>query len=219
MDRERSARTRAGGRLLSGLSLIGAVAVVASMAVSSAAYTDMANLNLGGSGIGSEDRFDIAVVLPDNTVVQADGPAGVDWDVEGAESLVPGHSVTTEIPVFNNSPSFDADVTMTIRVRNGDGSVGSAPNITAFLRFTARLSGGTYVFTDATLADATGSIGELAKRDSAALTAGDTYYAGAPGSDETVSLTVTYLDASGVEDYNGGQSALAVHFDAESVAP
>lgn len=211
-----------GRRILGGMSSVGAVVLVAAVAtvtVSAAAYYDQANLNLTGDGIGSNNRFDIAVVLPDGTIVQADHPDGFDWAVPDAEELVPGHEVVTDIPVFNNSAGLGADVTLAVKVRNGDGSVGTAPNITGLLRFTAKLSDGTVLFADATLAGATASVGVLAKRGTEPLDEGDAYTPGDVGSEEVITLIVEYPNVTGVEDYNGGQSALALHLDAESVAP
>ncbi|MDQ1129963.1 hypothetical protein [Microbacterium sp. SORGH_AS_0888] len=217
-ERRRTRRRTATAALRVGLAF-GAVAITG-LALSSAAYTDRANLNLGGAGIGFDGRFDIGVVLPDGTVEQADGPTGYDWIVAGAEELVPGHSVTTEIPVFNNTERLAADTTVSVVLRNGDGTVApGVPNITSFLRFSAVDDAGTTLFTDATWDQAHASLGALEVRGAAALAQGDAYVAGQVDSARTVTLTIAYRDDPGVEDYNGGQAALAVRFDAASERP
>jgi len=194
--------------------------LVAGTLVSSAAFVDQANLNLGGAGIGFPYTFDIGVVLPDGTVEQADTDAGFDWTVDGSETLVPGGSVTTTIPVFNNTPTLSSDTVFKVVLRNGDGTVApGVPNITPFLRFTAQDQAGTALFTDATWDAASGAVGLLQARGSDALDAGASYTAGAAGSEGTITLTINYLDAPGVEALNGGQAALAVRIDATSVTP
>lgn len=202
----------AGGALVVGVG-------VAIASITMAAYNDQANLNLGENGIGFADRFDIGVVLPDGTVEQADDPDGTNWVVTGADTLAPGHSVTTSIPVFNNTTTLNADTTFEIVLMNSDGSVNaSTPNITPHLRFTAEIDG-TTVFSDVAWSDAHGVLGELAARDDAALAEGDLYTAGADDSEQSLSLTITYLDEPGVEALNGGQAALSVRFNAQSVKP
>lgn len=191
--------------------------------VTSAAYNDTADLNVGNgtaaSGIGSPDRFDLGIVRADNVVIQADAAGGADWVVPGAATLVPGHSVTTDIPVFNNTPKLRAATTFKVVLRNTDGTVAGRPNITPFLRFTAKKADGTVLFTGKTYDQATASLGTLGARGAAALVAGATYSAGAAGASDTVTLTITYLDVAGVEALNGGQSAVSVRFDATSVSP
>lgn len=196
---------------------LGGLALVTS--VTAASLSDQANLNIGESGIGSGDRFDIGVVLPSGTVEQADPPRGFDWVVGGSQELTPGHSVTTTIPVFNNTPKLNAATSFEILLRNGDGAVStSVPNITEFLRFTAEVDG-QVLFQDVTWDAAQGVVGTLTARGSAPLAEGDTYTAGPSGSEQSVLLTITYLDVAGVEAFNGGQSALSLRFMAESVKP
>lgn len=216
MEAEQVQPRRRSGRirliLAAGLVTLGAVG-----AVTMAAYTDRANLNIGTDGIGFPDRFDIGVVMPDGTVEQATAPQGVDWVVSGAYDLLPGHAVTTSIPVFNNTPTLGADTTFAVVLRNTDGSVDAAtPNITPYLRFTASVNG-TVLFSDVPWDQAVGDLGVLTSRGDVALTQGDTYTAGTAGSEQTLVLTITYLDVPGVENFNGGQAALAVRFAATSV--
>lgn len=196
------------------------VLLAASTLVSSAAYVDEANLNVGNVGVGFAGTFDIGVVLPDGTVEQADTDTGFDWTVEGAERLVPGGSVTTTIPVFNNTPNLAADTVFEVVLRNGDGSVATdIPNITPYLRFTAQDSGGAVLFSEATWDTARGPVGLLTARGTDPQAPGDPYVPGAQGSGNEITLTIDYLDAPGVEDFNGGQAALSVRFDATSVTP
>ena len=197
-----------GALALGGLAIAGTV--------SSAAFSDEANLNLGSGGVGAAERFDIGVVRPDGKVEQADLPSGFDWPVTDATKLVPGRSITTEVPVFNNTPRLLADTVVSVRLRNGDGTVAPGiPNITPYLRFSASL-GGTALFSDATWDSANGAMGKLAARGAAPLAQGEAYAPGAGGSARTLKLTITYIDAPGVEHLNGGQAALALQFSAES---
>ncbi|MBP6685437.1 MAG: hypothetical protein KA158_08430 [Leucobacter sp.] len=197
--------------------LAGAGVAVALTATTMAALSDEANLNVGAAGVGSSHAFDIGVVVPGGTVEQADGDDGFDWEVPGAQELIPGHALTTEIPVFNNTPKLGAATSFRVVLRNGDGSVApGTPNITPHLRFTAKVSG-VEVFSDVAWEEARGSLGQLVARDAAPLSQGDAYVAGPAGSEERLELTIVYLDEAGVEELNGGQSALAVRFDAESV--
>ncbi|QTX03324.1 hypothetical protein [Agromyces archimandritae] len=182
----------------------------------SAAFTDEARLVTTGR-IGSPFTFDIGVVDQGGMVRQADGPAGIDWPIAGADTLVPGHSITTELTVFNNTRQVGADTTVSIVLRNDDGAVADKPNITGYLRFTARIDG-VAVFEDRAWADAEGSIGVLAARGTAPLADGAAYTAGNAGSERNLELTITYLDADGVEYLNGGQAAIALSFDAEATA-
>ncbi|WP_198677585.1 hypothetical protein [Leucobacter luti] len=193
--------------------------LLAAAAATLASFTDVANLNLGngsdGSGIGNPNRFDIAVVLPDGTVEQADDDAGYNWEVPWAETLIPGGSITTSIPLFNNTRDIQAAVAVSIELRNGDGTVADHPNITKFLRFTAARDG-EELFADKPWAEAQADFGTLAAREADPLKPGEVYTAAAAGSVGTLDLTIAYLDEPETVDYNGGQSAFRVHFGAES---
>lgn len=207
---------------VAGLALV--AGALAGAPATSAGYSDRANVNLGtgtdASGIGFPHTFGIAVAMPDGTFEQADDPDGCDWVVEGADTLVPGHEIVTTIPVFNNTPTLDADTRVEIVLRNGDGQVGpDIPNITELLRFTAAKADGTVLFADVLWQDAKASIGVLAARGANALAQGEPYSAGPAGNAEEVTLTIRYPDGSGVDAYNGGQSALSVRFAATSVKP
>lgn len=200
--------------------LTAGVLAAATVAVTSAAATDFARLNIVGDAIGPLERFDIGLVRDNGTVEQADTEAGFDWAVPGAADLVPGRSVETTIPVFNNSPTFKADTSFKVILRNGDGTVAAGvPNILPFLRFSATDEKGTVIFSDVAWDQAKGQLGMLEPRWGAALNQGDTYTPAAEGSEKKLKLTIKYVDGPGVETYNGGQAAIAVHFDAASVAP
>lgn len=183
-----------------------------------AAFTDFANLNLGGEGgIGSDNRFDIAVVLPNNTVEQADTDAGYNWEIEGAKALVPGGHLETTIPVFNNTSAVVADTQIAVELRGADGSVGDAPNIVDFLRFTASVDG-TDIFTNVTWEQAQGSLGNLAARDAAPLASGAQYVPGASGSAKDIVLSIDYLDETETVNYNGGMTAIRLAITSSSAA-
>jgi hypothetical protein len=214
-------KTKASGRkrvFLAGGTLLGIGALI-----TAAAFTDFANLNLGGDGtIGSESPFDIAVVQKDNTVVQADTDAGVDWAIADSDSFVPGKTLETTIPVFNNSKTISGDLEVAVQTI-GDGSVGASPNIVEFLRFSAKdLSTGHTLFGDpddptnggVELAFAVASISDVAARGSDSLAEGDAYVAGDQGAEHKIVLYVHYVDIPETSAYNGGQTALRMHIDA-----
>ncbi len=214
MRRRVTRAPRRPGSLRAGIAGIGLV-VLMSAGATAAGYTDEAALGLGG--IGSTERFDIGVVSQ-GTALQADLPTGAPWAVTGADALVPGRTITTEVPVFNNTSRLLADATLSIVAR--DGGVGSGvPDITPHLRFTATLADDSILFEDAELAEASGGIGALAARGTVPLAGGDPFTPGAPGSLDTITLSIEYLDEPGVEALNGGQSALSLRLDASSVAP
>ncbi|MDD7960931.1 hypothetical protein [Microbacterium thalli] len=189
------------------------------ISISAAALADSATLGLGANGIGFEGRFAIGTVSLDGTVEQviADGPA--ERPIPEAALLVPGGSISIEIPVFNNTERLAADTTVTVVAAGGDGAVADVPNITPYLRFTAVDPAGNELFSAATWDEATGSLGVLAPRGDLPLTDGDAFAPGAEGSAQTLVLTIDYLDEPGTEELNGGLSALSVRFDATSVRP
>ncbi|UTX53809.1 hypothetical protein [Leucobacter aridicollis] len=190
-----------------------------------ATYSDFANVNLGGGGegIGSSSKFDIALVDADGTVQQADDDAGIDWPIPNAESFVPGRTISAAVPVFNNSKTYTGELSLVVEAI-GDGAVGSAPNITKFIRFSAVDSdSGDVIFGDpeapqdgVPLAQAAAAVGELAARGADALEQGDAYVAGAAGAERTIEVFLHYVDAAETADYNGGQTALRVRFAAQS---
>lgn len=201
------------------VTLAGGALVAAGIGMTSATYHDQANLNLGNAGIGFPGRFDIALVLPDGTVEQADRAGGYDWAIEDADQLVPGRSITTTLPVFNNTEALAARTTFRVVTRTNDGSVGpGVPNITERLRFEARSSSGV-LFTDVPIAKANADLGVLAPRGTGALTEGDEYSTGDEGAAERITLKITFPHAPGDDAFNGGQAALSVRFDAESAQP
>ncbi|MBB6403780.1 hypothetical protein [Arthrobacter sp. AZCC_0090] len=192
----------------------------ATVAVTSASATDFARLNFVGESLVESPRFDIGVVRDNGTVEQADKDGGFDWAVAGATDLVPGKSVATTIPVFNNTSNLKADTNFQIVLRNGDGRVAAGvPNILPFLRFTATDEANKAIFTDVPWDQAKGALGVLGPRWGAVLKQGDQFSPAADGSLKKLNLTIKYVDGPGVENYNGGQTAIAVRFDAVSAAP
>lgn len=188
-------------------------------------YTDFANVNLGGGGegIGSSSKFDIALVDAEGNVQQADSDDGLDWEIANAASFVPGRTITAAVPVFNNSRTYDGELSLTVEPI-GDGAVGSAPNITQFIRFSAvDTTTGEVIFGDpdnpdngVPVAQAQALIGTFAARGTDSLAQGEAYVAGADGAERTVEVMLHYRDSAETVDYNGGQTALRVRFDAQS---
>lgn len=197
------------------LGLCGALAL-GGIGATGASFTDLANAGLG-SGLGSPDPFDIAVVDGQGRVLQAGGPDGAEWAIPGADELLPGHAVTTAVTVFNNSPRLPAELELSIVPRTGGTQVSpSVPDITPHLRFTATLPDGTVLFEDVALAGATAALPALDRSDRAAQAEAAIHEPAATASSTAVTLTIDYLDEPGVESLNGGQSALALRFDATS---
>ncbi len=190
-----------------------------------AAYSDYANVNLGGGseGIGSSSKFDIAIVDAEGKVQQADSDAGFDWEIPNAESFVPGRTVTAAVPVFNNSKTYSGELSLTVEPI-GDGAVGGAPNITNFILFSAvDKTNGDVIFGDPDhpgqglpIAQANAVVGVLTARGDDGLAQGDTYTAGADGSARTIEVIMHYRDSDETANYNGGQTAIRARFDAQT---
>ena len=202
-----------------------AVLISASLAVS--AFTDAATLNLGPSGVGSAARFQILTVVPGGTV-HSGAPSGpVEVPISGGDSFVPGRTITVDLGVGNNSPAVAAAVTVSVGPsdQDGTGQVGSAPNITPFIRVTVVdtstdtvLIGGSA--TDPTqgapVSAASATIGRLAPRGGTPLTDGDQWTAGSPDSRHDLTISLYYPDTPETNAFNGGQTALEVRFDGTS---
>lgn len=207
-------------------SLIG-VAVLAT----SAAFTDNAYVNLGGSGgLGDASKFDIALLdsANGNRIIQSKAPGAIlNHPITNADKMVPGSIVSTVINVVNNSKNADSTLKVTIDAPNG-GQVGSAPNITQFLRFTAtyKLDGAGAaqpLFSDVTLAQANATLGgtnpvRLKARGVDSQADGAVYAAAAANGRAEITLTIEYREAAGTEAYNGGQSALQMIFDGTTIS-
>lgn len=104
-----------------GLVAWGALAGVAAL-LTTAAFTDVARLNVGANGIGGADstyNIQVGATDADGRFVagwqEADGPAGVPIALDGAESLFPGSTpVAVTIPVRNDSAHFDSSLALTL---------------------------------------------------------------------------------------------------------
>ncbi|SDQ49948.1 hypothetical protein [Leucobacter chromiiresistens] len=210
-----------GRRAISGLTALslgaGAIALtVAGATVTAAALQDDARLNV--TAVGFDGVFDVGVVTPEGTVEQADGDAPYLYPFPAGATLLPGGSVTAEIPVFNNTNGLAAATDFQVQLLNEDGRVDAAtPNITPFIRFSAVNPAGELIFENVTWDQAKGSLGVLSSRGAEPLSPGASFTEGADGSKGVLALTVSYLDADGVRELNGGQSAFAIRFDASSV--
>lgn len=105
------------------LYIAGGSVLAAAALLTAAAFTDIANINLGaGSGIGVGDSsfaLQVADVDEDgNPVIPVDedgwvsaaGADGISYNIPGAEALEPNESVTVEIPVRNASATLDGQL-------------------------------------------------------------------------------------------------------------
>lgn len=191
------------------------------------ALTDTAALNLGQGGIGSDVPFGIVTVHPDGTVHHAPPGAAAAVPLTGDDAFVPGRSLSVDLGVANNSPGVAAQVTMTIGPSDaaGTGQVGSAPNITPFIRVTIvdtstgqlLLGGSASDPSQGVPVDAANAvIGRLGARGAAPLTDGDTWAPGAADSRRDLTIVLYYVDTPETSAYNGGATALEVVFDGSS---
>lgn len=193
--------------------LAGGTALVAVGLVTAAAFTDVANLNLGNgsddSGIGGDTRFNIQVVGTDadgipvpGTWQEADAEEGVNIVVPGADLITPGDTVSVSIPFRNESPALSAEIGFSLQDRPGSTS---DAGIAAALRYTVSLDG-TALVTNATQAAV----------DALDL---DVYATGEQG---VLDLAITLPDQGSVAANNalqGQVSYVQAHFDAASVQP
>lgn len=144
--------------------------LVAGALVTSAAFTDFANINLnggtagGGIGPGTDNAFQLLVAKPDaqgNPTVDASGnvadadwirantAAGVDYRLAGIDDLAPGSGVASvTIPMKNNSKGA-----MLTKLSINQKGTASDPALLNALRFTVT-QGGTALATNVTQAAA-----------------------------------------------------------------
>lgn len=189
----------------------GALLAVAGM-LTAAAFTDFANLNLGGdTGIGGDNtRFNIQVVGTDATTnapvpgtwQEANTAEGVNIAVPGADLITPGDTVSVAIPFRNESPALSADIAFSLQDRPG---ATSDADIAAALRYTIELDG-TALVTDATQA----AVDDL---DLGVYTT---------GTSGVLTVKVSLPDQGSVAANNalqGKSSHVQAHFDASSVQP
>lgn len=185
-----------------------------------AAFTDASRLSLGTDGIGAEP-YDLAVVTAEGLVSSANPADGVAVAIDGEETLAPGRTISMRLSVFNNSPSLNSTARLAVEPV-GTGQVGTAPNISSYLRITVvdDATGGVLVGGSATdprlgapLSSASGSLGMLPARGSDALAVGQVWEEGAaPESRRDVTVMVHFLDSPGAENLNGGRSAMVARF-------
>ncbi len=205
-------KTQASGRKR--IILAGGTALVAAGLVTAAAFTDIANLNLGngaddGSFGGGDTRFNIQVVGTDaagvpvpGTWQEADTEAGVNIAVPGADLLTPGDSISVDVPFRNESPELSAGIAFSLQERPG---ATSSPAFAAALRYTVALDGVALVTAVDQAAVADLDLGEYAT-----------------GEDGVLSLTIALPDQGSAAANNALQqqsAAVQAHFDAVSVQP
>jgi hypothetical protein len=124
----------------------GSLAGVAAL-VTTAAFTDVARLNVGAQGLGGAassyniqvGATDAAGALVPGEWQEADDIAGVPLAFVNADRLVPGgESTGTEFPVRNDSPTFSSTVSVSVDALADDAGAGRVtdPDYLASLRFT-----------------------------------------------------------------------------------
>jgi hypothetical protein len=206
----------------------GALAGVGAL-ITAAAFTDVANLNLGGGsdggGIGA-GTFNVQVVGTDadgtpvpGTWQEADLPEGVDVAIPGAGSITPGDTIEVTLPYRNASASLGADIDLWLNEVPGQTST---PEYLAALRFTILDGSGAALASDVAFdaLDASSAAARVSLTD--ALPGG---YLAAGGEEElTVRVTLLDYDADGSTSLtndvlNGGVAYVQLHWDAVSVVP
>lgn len=99
----------------------GSLAGVAAL-LTTAAFTDVARLNLGSGGLGGADTtYNLQVGATDANGAfvagwqEADDVAGVPIAISGADAMFPGSApISIEIPVRNDSPSFASSLKLSL---------------------------------------------------------------------------------------------------------
>ncbi len=169
----------------------GSLAGVAAL-LTTAAFTDVARLNLGSGGIGGSDAsYNIQVGATDATGQfvpgwqEADDVAGVPIALTGAEALFPGSApISIEIPVRNDSATFASSLSIGLTQLADDVAAGRVTDASylSSLRFGIEAAGTSRgpvpVVSDGLTFD-----------QMASLTLNEL----APGEETTVTLTVTLL--------------------------
>lgn len=195
------------------LIIAGSATLAVGALITAAAFTDFANLNIGNgtddSGVGGNNRFNIQVVGTDSagnpvpgTWQEANTEEGVNVNVPGADIIMPGETVSVDIPFRNESPRLAAEIQFALQDRPGKVS---GAEIAAALRYTVALDG-TALVSDATQASVK------------ALDLG-TYLTEEEG---TLTLSISLPDQGSQEANNalqGQVSFVQAHFDASSVKP
>lgn len=219
--------------LIAVLATLSVLMLLASAMLTAAAFRDSSWMNLGSDdGIGGSNRFQLGLVT-DPTIVDQNATAGVvsmlddpdavDWPITGAGGFVPGQTLKTQVPVFNDSPLFFADVRVAVEQRSAQKT-----DISDYLQITARnLTTGETLFEKRYLAQLETSPGELslAPRGTAKPHQdGDAYVPGGKGAAAVIEFEVHYAEtsASGAQDtasLNGGKSLLRMTFDGASRKP
>ncbi|GAA1439737.1 hypothetical protein [Leifsonia poae] len=215
MPSEHTATTTKSGRKRL---IIGACSVLAvGGLLTAAAFTDVANINLGAGSdgiIGGEDStFALLVAdadadgnpitpVDDSDWVSANTAAGITYNLAGAELLVPGDSVSVDIPVKNDSVNFDALLGASIVNMDptGDSTLIDALRFT--VTFTDEDGVQSTVISDAALAAATAALG------TATLS---------PGADGEFGVTVSLPSTAGNE-MQGKTAEIRAVIDAQSQA-
>ncbi|NJI58599.1 hypothetical protein HCX50_04050 [Microbacterium oxydans] len=193
------------------LYITGGSILAAAALLTAAAFTDVANINLGaGSGVGvgeiSAFALKVADVDEDGNVitpvgdegwVSAASAEGISYNLPGADILGPNESASVEIPVRNESETLGAQLSVNIK------EIGEPSPVAAALLFTAS-------FTDA---NGTEVLFERVNIDEANAALAEVIDAGVDGT-----FTVTVGLPNLVESHLQGQSTdLRFVIDAVSV--
>lgn len=222
-------RTRSVVALVAGLVALAGAAVAVAPTYSSLTHAAGLLIDADSSSgaapgvVGSEPPFDLLTIDARGAVTKAPEGAPALVPLAAGHRFVPGQTLRVDLAVANDEPDVDAAVTVAVLPADsgGTGQAGTAPNVTPFLRITVVddtsgevLIGGsaTDPSRGATLADASGMVGRLAARDTAAVADHAAWTAGASGSRHDLRVELYLPDTPAVRALGGGQTALSVMF-------
>lgn len=192
--------------------------------ISSGAFTDFANLNIGNGtasgGIGGNNSFNVQVVGTDaqgtpvpGTWQEADTAAGANIAILNADALAPGDTVSVDIPFQNASPKLSAALTFSLQ---DNPSLTSDAALDGALRYT--------VSTVTPPASGTGAAVVTPLATNATKTAVQALNLGllAHGASSTLRIAISLPNQSTQASNNALQAKhvyVQAHFAAESVQP
>ncbi len=191
--------------------------------VTAAAFTDYANINLGGAqggGIGSADNAFVLHVaktgddgLPvdredlendEDFWVSANTDEGARYTLAGAENLVPGQTLNVSIPVRNSSDPFSAELVLSFVDK---AEVTADSTLRDALRFTAvfkpAVGSAIEFIKDAPLSEASKAVGHQLDK-------------GEEGVFE-IQVSLPLVDGQDPNIFQGKTANIGVKIDAESV--
>ncbi|MFC6356468.1 hypothetical protein [Luethyella okanaganae] len=180
------------------LALAGGLVLLLTAGITAAAYFDEATLNLGGTGIGNPNTFDIAVHDQGNALQDAKTPASaVVLTTSGSSAFTVDTPVIFDVTVTNRTTSLKGSI---VPVLYDPDPV--TDDLFAKLRFSLYLDGSTSPVATGATADELNALGTA-------------FVDVAAGKEHTVRLSVVLATGTGFA-YSGKTTQLGVRMDGES---